>query len=140
MRVPIVRGIDKDTGKEVEGFYFEYPETTYCMVDDYLMHPVKMISCIMSYRMTDWGLPNEATITRPVDKSSLKIIGYREVGKEHFQDSITQVTEVDRVQVGTLIENLIYLKDNHRSELQLNEIDAINDVCNLLEHNTLIER
>ena len=32
-----------------------------------------------------------------------------------------------------LIERLIALKDMHRGELELSEMDAINDACNALE-------
>lgn len=32
-----------------------------------------------------------------------------------------------------IIERLITLKDMHRGELELSELDAINDACNALE-------
>ena len=34
---------------------------------------------------------------------------------------------------GQLIEDLINIKDGHREELSLREIDKINDACNALE-------
>lgn len=43
-----------------------------------------------------------------------------------------------RVYVNTLIDKLIAIKDSNRGTLTRNEIDTINTVCNLLEHN--IER
>lgn len=140
MKVPIVKGVDRDTNKEVTGFYFEYPETTYCFSEDYEKFPVKMVSCIMSHRMMDWGLPNQPTITSPVEKDSLKIIGYREVGGEHLRIPDHQVTEVDRILVNTLIDKLIYIKDKFKGEMSLSDAETINEACNLLEHNTLIER
>lgn len=42
MKVPYIKAIDKDTGKEVQGFYFEYPETSYCFTEDYEKSPVEM--------------------------------------------------------------------------------------------------
>lgn len=47
-----------DTGRVVEGFYVEYPETTYCLTSDYEAHPVKTIHSLIVPEMTDWGLPN----------------------------------------------------------------------------------
>ena len=43
-----------------------------------------------------------------------------------------------KVYVNTLIDKLIAIKDFNRDTLTRNEIDTINTVCNLLEHN--IER
>ncbi len=42
MKVPYIKAIDKDTGREVQGFYFEYPETSYCFTEDYEKSPVTM--------------------------------------------------------------------------------------------------
>ena len=49
MKVPYIKAIDKDTGKEVQGFYFEYPETSYCFTEDYEKSPVEMIPCVVFY-------------------------------------------------------------------------------------------
>ncbi len=40
-----------------------------------------------------------------------------------------------RVYVNTLIDKLIAIKDSNRGTLTRNEVDTINTVCNLLEHN-----
>ena len=43
-----------------------------------------------------------------------------------------------KVYVNTLIDKLIAIKDSNRNTLTRNEIDTLNSVANLLEHN--IER
>lgn len=43
-----------------------------------------------------------------------------------------------KVYVNTMIDKLIAIKDSNRGTLTRNEIDTLNSVCNLLEHN--IER
>ena len=43
-----------------------------------------------------------------------------------------------KVYVNTMIDKLIAIKDSNKGTLTVNEIDTINAVCNLLEHN--IER
>lgn len=43
-----------------------------------------------------------------------------------------------KVYVNTMIDKLIAIKDINKQNLTRNEIDTINAVCNLLEHN--IER
>lgn len=35
----------------------------------------------------------------------------------------------------TLVDQLILIKDRHKSELRRHEVDAINDICNLVSHN-----
>lgn len=45
-------------GREIEGYYFEMPETTYCFQEDYERNPVKTQHFLVSYHMNDWGLPN----------------------------------------------------------------------------------
>lgn len=47
-----------DMDKEVEGYYFQYPETTYCFAEDYDRNPPKIIHALVFSVMTDWGLPN----------------------------------------------------------------------------------
>lgn len=39
------------------------------------------------------------------------------------------------VYAGELVERLICLKDTNRSTLTRNEVDTINDACNLIDHN-----
>lgn len=58
MKIPYVKAVDKDTGIEVKGFYFEYPSTTYCFLEDYSSFSVPLIPCIVSYTSGDWRLPN----------------------------------------------------------------------------------
>ena len=85
MKIPYVEAKDSETGQIVKGFYFEYPETTYCFTEDYEREPkVKLIPCVMSHRMTDWGLPNVPTICTPIDKSTLEIIGYIETDNNYY--------------------------------------------------------
>ena len=43
-----------------------------------------------------------------------------------------------KVYINTLIDKLIAIKDSNRNTLTRNELDTLNSVCNLLEHN--IER
>lgn len=75
----IIKAIDKDTGKEVQGFYFEYPETSYCFTEDYEKSPVEMIPCVVFYTMTDWGLPNKPMLCQNIDKNSIKLIRYVDI-------------------------------------------------------------
>ena len=57
--VPMVRVCDPKTGKEIaRGWYAAYPETTYCIKDDYERNPPRLIEGIVCWQMTDWGLPN----------------------------------------------------------------------------------
>lgn len=76
MIVPYFKSIDLDTNKEVEGFYFEYPSTTFCVAEDYLDSKVKLIPCLVTYRTTDWGLPNQPVLISPIDRTKLERIGW----------------------------------------------------------------
>lgn len=67
------RAKDKDSDHWFEGYYFEYPETTYCFEEDYKAFPVKQIPCLVSHRMTDWGLPNQPILVR-IDPDTLEVI------------------------------------------------------------------
>lgn len=73
MKIPYFSAIDKETGKEIKGFYFEYPSTTYCFKED--GNP-ELVSCLCSYRTSDWGLPNTPILCNSIDKSTLKQIGW----------------------------------------------------------------
>lgn len=64
------RAKDKDSDHWFEGYYFEYPETTYCFESD---PKPKMIPCLATYRMTDWGLPNVPVMVT-IDPSTLEEI------------------------------------------------------------------
>ena len=55
--------------------------------------------------------------------------------KENDMENIVVNT---KVYVNTLIDKLIAIKDSNRNTLTRNEIDTLNSVANLLEHN--IER
>lgn len=79
MKVPYIKAIDKDTGKEVQGFYFEYPKTSYCFTEDYEKSPVETIPCVAFYTMTDWGLPNKPMLCQNIDKNSIKLIRYVDI-------------------------------------------------------------
>lgn len=84
MRVPYFRAKDKDTGLVVEGFYFEYPATAYCFAEDYKDFKVPIIPCIVTSRMTDWGLPNQPMLVSNIDRSTLEQIGYVETENEYY--------------------------------------------------------
>ena len=76
MKIPYVKAINKETEKEIKGFYIEYPETTYCFSEDYNAFPIKLKKCIVFHEMTDWGLPNRLMVCDSIDESTLQIIGY----------------------------------------------------------------
>lgn len=85
MKIPYVEAKDSESDSVVKGFYFEFPETTYCVTEDYEREPkVKLIPCVMSHRMTDWGLPNVPIICKPIDKSTLKIIGHINTDNDYY--------------------------------------------------------
>lgn len=85
MKIPYVEAKDSESDNLIRGFYFEYPATTYCFTEDYERGTkVKIIPCVMSYRMTDWGLPNVPIICKPIDKSTLKIIGYIDTDNDYY--------------------------------------------------------
>lgn len=60
-----------NSDREVEGYYFQYPETTYCFTEDYARHPVKTIHCLVFHTMTDWGLRNEVKMA-VIDPETLR--------------------------------------------------------------------
>ena len=64
------RAKDKDSDHYFEGYYFEYPETTYCFKSD---PTPKMIPCLATYRMTDWGLPNVPGMVT-IDPETLEVL------------------------------------------------------------------
>lgn len=60
MRLPNkykAKGIDDD--RLYEGYYFQFPKTTYCFTEDYERNPPKIIHGLIFHQMTDWGLPNK---------------------------------------------------------------------------------
>ena len=68
--IPKIRVIDSDTGQVFEGYYCEMPETTYCC----LPHPpVKTVRMILTFAMTDWGLPNNLKLYRIDDDDEVRI-------------------------------------------------------------------
>lgn len=83
MKVPYFRAKDKDSDRIVEGFYFEYPETTYCFSTDYATEKCKLIPCIVTYRMSDWGLPNVPQLAT-IDINTLEQIGEIEIGQKVY--------------------------------------------------------
>lgn len=67
--VPMVRVLD-EAGKEVaRGWYAAYPETTYCVKEDYERNPPRLIEGVVCWQTTDWELPNR--------------IGFRQVTAPH---------------------------------------------------------
>lgn len=84
MKIPYIKAKDKETGIEYQGFYYEYPETTYCISSDYLAKPVKIIPCLITHRAGDWGLPNQPQIVHPIDKDTIKIIGYIDTDNDYY--------------------------------------------------------
>ena len=57
--------------KWYSGYYFQFPETTYCCTEDYEIHPPKIIHGLIYHQMTDWGLPNDLKWVR-VDINTLE--------------------------------------------------------------------
>lgn len=80
MKIPYVRAIDKDTGRTYEGYYFEYPRTTYCCREC-----KEIIPCLVTYRMVDWGLPNEPQLVSNIDTKTIELICYVDTDKEPFE-------------------------------------------------------
>ena len=74
-KIPYFKATIKGGDRTVEGFYFAYPETTYCFTNDYERNPVKIIHCIVTHRMTDWSLPNQAECYR-IEPDTLEHIGW----------------------------------------------------------------
>ena len=66
------KGID---GNWYEGYYFQFPETTYCIKEDYESHPPEIIHGLIFHQMTDWGLPNKLEWSR-IDPDTLEKIPY----------------------------------------------------------------
>jgi len=73
-KIPIYKAKKINSNMYVEGFYFAFPEVTYCITEDYINHLVKIIHCIVSYRQGDWGLPNELKIHQ-IDIDTIEQIG-----------------------------------------------------------------
>lgn len=64
------RAKSNDSEQWYEGYYVEYPETTYCFVGDG-KPPIK--HCLVFHQMTDWGLPNRLMIAT-IDPATLEPI------------------------------------------------------------------
>lgn len=95
MRVPYYTAKNKDSDKYYKGFYFAYPRTTYCFTEDYKgAHKVELIHCLVCYRSTDWGLPNEPYLVT-IDVSTLQKIGEVETSDEFYipEEYIKESTE-----------------------------------------------
>ena len=83
--IPIFKAKDENSDQWVTGFYFAYPETTYCFTEDYERHPVKIIHCITFHRMTDWCLPNIPTVCN-IDIDTLELVGWVDSKRKTFGD------------------------------------------------------
>lgn len=81
--IPIFKAKDEDSDQWVTGFYFAYPETTYCFTEDYERHPVKIVHCITFHRMTDWSLPNRPTVCN-IDIDTLELVGWVDSKRKTF--------------------------------------------------------
>lgn len=84
MKLPYFKAKGKDSDRWIEGFYFEYPETTYCFSEDYDRGTCKLIPCIVHHRMTDWNLPNTPELCT-IDINTLEQIGEVEIGHKYYQ-------------------------------------------------------
>lgn len=89
MQVPYIKAKDKDTGVEWEGFYFEYPSTTYCLGDE--NKNVPLVHCLVSYRTTDWGLPNRPILVSNIDTDSIEVIKYVDINTEKCEKTSPKV-------------------------------------------------
>lgn len=81
--IPVFEAKDENSNQWVTGFYFAYPETTYCFTEDYERHPVKIIHCITFHRMSDWSLPNRPTVCN-IDIDTLKLVGWVDPKRKTF--------------------------------------------------------
>lgn len=91
-KIPYFKARIKGSDRTVKGFYFAYPETTYCFTNDYERSPVEIIHCIVTHRMTDWSLPNQAECYQ-VEPDTLEQIGWfdadrRAYGTEKWYEEI----------------------------------------------------
>lgn len=64
------RAKSDDSDQWYEGYYVEYPETTYCFAEDG-NPPVK--HCLVFHQMTDWGLPNRLMIAT-IDPDTIELL------------------------------------------------------------------
>lgn len=70
-KIPRIRVTDADTGRVYDGYYCEFPETTYCC----LPHPpIKTVRAIITYSMTDWGLSNEPRLYKLDDEIEVEFL------------------------------------------------------------------
>lgn len=81
--IPVFKAKDEDSDLWVTGFYFAYPETTYCFTEDYERHPVKIVHCITFHMMTDWCLPNRPTVCN-IDIDTLELVGWVDSKRKMF--------------------------------------------------------
>ena len=73
--IPMVHVLDPETGKEiVRGWYAAYPETTYCVKEDYERNPPRLIEGVVCWEMTDWGLPNRMGFRQVTAPHKIEII------------------------------------------------------------------
>lgn len=40
-----------------------------------------------------------------------------------------------RLELSTLVEKVICIRDRHRYELSISELDTLADICNVVDHN-----
>ena len=83
MKIPYYKARDKYGDEWVKGFYFAFPETTYCFTSDYESRPVRIIHCICYHKMSDWLLPNK-TLVCVIDIETLEQIGWFNCDRETY--------------------------------------------------------
>ena len=93
----LFRGKGVNDGRWYYGYYVKQSKTTYCIAEDYTMHPDNTIHLIAYDHMTDWGLPNEHKVvevnpetvgqcTGQTDKNGVRIFeGDIVKGKVHMR-------------------------------------------------------
>lgn len=79
MKEILYRGKEKRTKKWIDGGYFLYKKTTYCIKEDYDAHPGNDVPCIGFNEPTDWGLPNRAIMTPIIPGTESQFIGIYDI-------------------------------------------------------------
>ena len=65
------RAKELKSGRYLEGYYFQYPSTSVCFDND--AHLVETIHGLVTYRTTDWGLPNVPQFAK-IDPNTLEVV------------------------------------------------------------------
>jgi len=81
MKVPYYKAKLSNSEHYVNGFIFAFPKTTYCIGDKEVGNSV----CFVSWKTTDWGLPNEPIIYQ-VELDTLTQIGWFDTDTRKFEE------------------------------------------------------